>query len=269
VNVVAAFATATGKTVLAECAFAYHLSVAPEAKAVYVCPFKSLSEEKLRSWKENPQLAKFGVVISTGDRGGSQADFLEGRLAIVTTESFDSKMRNARYHDWVRSISCAVFDEAHVMGDRNGAIETSLMRLTRMNPNARILLLSATLGNAMELARWLKKLNGKQTKCFTSDWRPVQITIEMHVVEDGYSDKVEKAVELASASEGKVIVFVHSKITGAEICKKLRASGVRAAFHNASLSFGLRNKIEAAFSRQDSGLNVLVSTSTLGAGVNL
>ena len=220
-------------------------------------------------WKNNPQLAKFFISISTGDHSVSQSEFTESRLAIVTAESFDSKMRNPKYQSWAKSICCAVFDEAHIIGDRNGSIETALMRLTKVNPSARIILLSATLGNAKELACWLKKLNGKPTKYFTSDWRPTKITTELHIVEDGYDEKTEKAVELAAESEGKTIVFVHSKITGREICKRLRTSGVRSAFHNASLSFGLRNKIEAAFSKQDSGLNVLVSTSTLGAGVNL
>jgi replicative superfamily II helicase len=40
-------------------------------------------------------------------------------------------------------------------------------------------------------------------------------------------------------------------------------------FHNASLSAAKRRKIEEVFGDANSGLNVLVSTSTLGAGVNL
>ena len=66
-----------------------------------------------------------------------------------------------------------------------------------------------------------------------------------------------------------MIVFVHSKITGADIVKKLRSRGIRSAFHNASLSAGKRKKIEEAFNDMESGLNTLVSTSTLGSGVNI
>jgi replicative superfamily II helicase len=268
-NVVAAFGTATGKTVLAECAFAYHLSQNDSARVVFVCPFRSLSEEKFKAWKANDQLSKYSVVISTSDHGTTPEEFIQGRLSIVTSESFDSKVRGSRYRDWVNSITCVVVDEAHIMGERNGSIETSLMRITKINPQARIILLSATLGNAIDLAKWLKKLNGKTTKCFTSSWRPTAITTEIHVVEDGYQDKIDKAVELASNNEGKIIIFVHSKVLGADICKRLKSSGFRSAFHNASLSFALRNKIEKAFSDPRSGLDILVSTSTLGAGVNL
>jgi len=256
-------------TLLAECAFAFHLSTTQETRVAYVCPFRSLGEEKFREWKANSQLAKFFVTISTGDHVVSKDEFLAGRLAIVTAESFDSKMRSPGYADWAKSMVCVAFDEAHIMGDRNGAIETALMRLTKLNPKSRLLLLSATLGNAKELARWLKLLNGKPTKCFTSDWRPVKVEVETHVVDDGYQPKIDKAVELAAGSEGKTIVFVHSKVVGAEICKKLKAVRVRCGFHNASVPYGRRSRMEAAFASQYSGLDVLVSTSTLASGVNL
>lgn len=269
VNIVAAFATATGKTVLAECAFAFHLSTTSDTRVVYVCPFRSLGEEKYREWKANPQFAKFFVTISTGDHIVSKDEFTAGRLAIVTAESFDSKMRSPSYFDWAKSTACVVFDESHVMGDRNGSIETALMRLTKLNPQSRVILLSATLGNAKELARWLKMLNGKPTKCFTSDWRPVKVEVEVHVVNDGYQPKIDRAVELAVESSGKTIVFVHSKLVGVEICKRLKAARVKFGFHNASVPYGRRSQMEAAFASPCSGLDVLVSTSTLASGVNL
>ena len=65
------------------------------------------------------------------------------------------------------------------------------------------------------------------------------------------------------------MVFVHSTITGAAIAKRLKSEGVRAAFHNASLAPAKRKKIEETFNSPDSGLNILVSTSTLSAGVNI
>lgn len=267
-NIVVAFPAASGKTVLAECAFAYHLSF-ENTKVVYVCPYRSLSEEKLRAWMGSPHFSKFPISISTGERVVSREDFQAGRLAIVTSESFDSKTRNDGYRAWLKSLTCVVFDEAHVMGERTGAIESAIMRLTELNPTARVILLSATMGNSMEVARWLKSLNGKQTKCFVSSWRPTKIETLLHVVEDEHESKVEKAVELASASHGKTIVFVHSKTTGADVCKRLRQAGVRTAFHNASVPRRVREKIESMFASASSGLDVLVSTSTLGAGVNL
>lgn len=271
VNIVVSFATAAGKTVLAECCFAYHLETSPECRVVYVCPYKSLGAEKYKDWTEDGQLSNYGVVLGTSDSPMGYKDHLEGRLSITTSESFDAKTRSVHYADWLASLECVVFDEAHLLGDkhRGSSVEASMIRLTKINPTARLILLSATMGNAMEVAKWVKSLNGKVTKCVKSDWRPSKVNIEFIPV-DGSDEKIDEAVRVAAeASMKKTVVFVHSKITGAKIVKLLRAKGVRAVFHNASVPSAKRRKIETAFNDKMSGMNVLVSTSTLSAGVNI
>lgn len=270
-NMVVSFATAAGKTVLAEGIFAYHLQTDKDCKVVYICPFRSLASEKFEAWKKNPQLAKYGITLSTGDTNINILEEDKERIIITTSESFDSKTRSSAYRELLKKVVCVVYDEAHLMGDKNrgSAVEISMIRMARINPVARIILLSATMGNAMELAKWVKSLNGKPTKCITSPWRPMKVEISYHPV-NGNDEKVKKAVELAREAQWfKTIVFVHSKITGADIVKKLRSSGVRAVFHNASLSAGKRKMIETQFNERMSGLNILVSTSTLSAGVNM
>jgi len=269
-NLIISFATAAGKTVLAEDCFAYHMKTS-DSRVAYVCPFKSLAAEKYQSWKNEPQLAKYGLVLGTSDTETEVAEYYAARLAVITTESFDSKTRSASYRELIDSLSCVCLDESHLLGDKNrgGALEASIMRVAKGNPKARLILLSATMSNAIEIAKWIKSLNGKDTKCITSTWRPVKVEKEYHSVSDS-DEKIGKAVDLtAREKEIKTIVFVHSKITGAIILKKLRARGVRCVFHNASLSSTKRKKIEERFSDRMSGLNVLISTSTLGAGVNL
>jgi superfamily II DNA/RNA helicase len=92
--------------------------------------------------------------------------------------------------------------------------------------------------------------------------------MEYHLAES-HDEKLSKAVELATQSAfKKTLVFVHSKVTGGNIVKSLRAAGVRAVFHNASLSSAKRRKIEEVFNNQTSGMNICVATSTLGSGVN-
>lgn len=268
VNLVISFATAAGKTVLAECAMAFHLANREDCRVAYVCPFKSLASEKLKAWTEEQQLGKYGLALWSSD---SKDDGRDGRLTVSTLESFDMKTRSKAWKDWMESFDCVVFDESHIVGDdvRGGAMEAAVMRLTDLNPRARIVFLSATMGNSGDLAKWVKSLNGKPTKCITSSWRPTKVKMEYHLV-DGHDEKTSKAVELATQSASrKTLVFVHSKVTGSKIVKSLRSTGVRAVFHNASLSSAKRRKIEEAFNSPTSGLNVCVSTSTLGAGVNM
>lgn len=271
VNLIVSFATACGKTVLFEGIAGYHLKTNPDSKVAYVCPFKSLASEKFQAWKNESQLSKYGIVMGTSDTDTEVGEYYTTRLAVVTTESFDSKTRSPSYREYIESLSCVCFDEAHLLGDkgRGGALEASMMRMAKENPRARLILLSATMSNAVEIAKWVKSLNGKETKCVTSSWRPVKVEKEYHVISDA-KEKVDKAIEIASKNKDmKTIVFVHSKITGAIIVKRLRDCGVRCVFHNASLSSARRRKIEEKFSDRMSGLNTLVSTSTLSAGVNL
>jgi replicative superfamily II helicase len=193
----------------------------------------------------------------------------------LTTESFDVKTRNIESNEWLKNVSCIVVDEAHIIGQekRGGSIEATLMRFTKINPKARLILLTATLENADEMTTWIKSLNGKQTIKLKSDWRPKKIKkffcfFDRDEKELESKIKIIKSIVNKSHCE-KIIVFVHSKRLGNEIMSELRKSGIRCAFHNASLNQEKRRMIETEFNSKISGLNVLISTSTLAAGVNL
>ena len=269
INLVISFATATGKSVLAEGAMAYHLANKDSCRVAYICPFKSLASEKFKAWTEEPQLNKHGVVLWSSD--SSEDGHGRERLVVATLESFDLKTRSPYWESWIDSLDLVTVDEAHLIGDesRGGAIEAALMRLTQKNSKVRIILLSATMSNSSDMAKWVKLLNGKPTKCITSSWRPTEVKMEYHVV-GGYSEKVDKAMELAENASGrKTLVFVHSKVTGSELVKRLRQRSVRSVFHNASLSGAKRRKIETVFNDPTSGLNIVIATSTLSTGVNL
>lgn len=268
-NMVVCFGTAVGKTVIAECCFGYH--VGHGGKVAYVSPYRSLCVEKYEKWNDDIHFRDAGVAIQIGDQRSNNKRLLESSVTVMTTESFDSRTRvGGAWREWMKNLSCIVFDEAHMIGDpkRGAAIESSMIRFTERNVDSRLILLSATMDNSMEIAKWTKSLNSKPTKCFTSDWRPNKVDI-IEFPEHGWGDMVDKTVERASQVGGKTIVFVHSKQVGATLVKRLKKKGVKTAFHNASVSRGLRNKIEKAFDDPHSGLNVLISTSTLGAGVNI
>jgi helicase len=268
VNMVVCFGTAVGKSVVAECAFGYHLSQG--SKVAFVAPYRSLCNEKFAKWTDDVFLNMDGVVIRTGEMRSREAIEMEAGLSVLTAESFDVRTRSTDYwEDWIRSLSCVVYDEAHMLGDpeRGAAIEASLVRLSAVNPTCRLILLSATMDNAVEVAKWVKSLNGKVTKCFTSTWSPSKVVLE-EVVAESKSAMIDEAIELAGKG-GKTVIFVHSKQVGRDIVKKLKARKVKSAFHNASLSKEKRSVIESLFRSPDSGLDIIVSTSTLGAGVNL
>lgn len=264
VNIVVSSATATGKTVIAECAFAYH--VATGGNCLYICPFRAIADEKTRIW-EKSSLSSRGFSIWSGDNSERN----ETGLVVGTLEAVDIAIKSCKKDEWVKSLKCVVLDEAHIIGDksRGSVAENVIIDITELNPSCRIIFLSATMGNARELASWIKSLNGKVTKCISSNWRPFDVEYRIYAV-DSFSEKIEKTLELVSQNSFvKTLVFVHSKKTGKLLVEKLREVGIRAVFHNASVKASIRAKMEAEFREPYSGLNVMVSTSTLGAGVNV
>ena len=265
-------------TALAECMFGYHLETNDTNKVIYVSPYKAISHERYRTWTANKQFASKGILLCTSDDVPTPEDFASCRIYIMTSESLDSKTRTPSYRGWLDDTACVVFDEAHLLAQdgRGSSVEAALMRVSHMNPKARLVLLSATMSNAMELAKWIKSLNGKETKCVQSNWRPVKIQFAYHGYKDDdekdfvNTDRIETVAELVKQNRGeKILIFVHSKRIGKDVTERLRKMGVSCAFHNASLSASKREKIEKLFDDQNSGLNVLISTSTLSSGVNI
>lgn len=264
-NLVVSFPPGAGKTVIAEACFGYHLKTG-DKNVAYICPLKSLANQKLREWETS--FKEFKPFLISGDSNTNLDDVRDSRIGIFTAESFDSAIR--RRDKFFRNLSCVCYDEAHLIGDdgRGGAYESSIINLSDISSDTRLVLLSGTLPNAKEIARWIKSLTGKETVLAVSDWRPVKFGIEFHYVKK-YSE-IEKVLELVKEYKySKTIVFVHSKITGKIICDKLKEKKISHVYHNATLPENKRKHIESLFSDKYSGIDVIVATSTLAAGVNI
>jgi len=240
---------------------------------VYVSPFRSLSSEKFEEWGRSSVFGQH-LLLSSSESVPDLEEYESARFIVITTESFDSKTRSDAHLLWLKKVSCIVFDEAHLLGDksRGSSLESAMMRIANISPHARIFLLSGTLDNSVEVAKWVKSLNGKVTRHVRSLWRPCELVYNLHSFEDVYSkydNMVKEVGSLIGRNLGeKVLVFVHSKKVGEMVVKELRGKGIRAGFHNAALSPKKRKELENTFS-SDLGLDVLVSTSTLSSGVNL
>jgi ATP-dependent RNA helicase HelY len=80
-------------------------------------------------------------------------------LIVGTTEIYRNQLFDAlRGGEDVR-VDLVIFDEAHYLGDEDrGHVWEEAIILTP--PRIRMLLLSATIGNARELARWIEELRG-------------------------------------------------------------------------------------------------------------
>ncbi len=167
-NLLLAIPTASGKSLVAYLAIIQRILVdKPGSRAFYLVPLKALASEKVEELREAGDYLGFTVGMAVGDRAGETVSLDQADVIVATSEKFDSLMRNR--DGFLNQVSIVVADEVHLIHDqsRGPTMEVNLARVKHEKPDAQILALSATVGNADEIAEWLKA-----TK-IQSDWRPV------------------------------------------------------------------------------------------------
>ena len=170
-NILAAIPTASGKTMLAELAMLS--AVSRGGKALYIVPLRALADEKYERFRmfRDIEIKEGGVKvgISTGDFQ-TRDDWLGVNDIIVSTsEKTDSLMRSGA--EWMSKITTIVVDEVHLLdsASRGPTLEVTLTKLMHLNPGCQVVALSATIGNAYEIADWL------DARLVYSDWRPTSL----------------------------------------------------------------------------------------------
>jgi superfamily II RNA helicase len=122
-------------------------------RAWYTSPLKALTNSKYQEFSDEFGTERVGIL--TGDRKENpEAPLIVGTTEIYRNQLFDS-LRSG--HD-VRA-DLVVLDEAHYLADEDrGHVWEEAIILTP--PRIRLLLLSATIGNADEFARWIEEVRG-------------------------------------------------------------------------------------------------------------
>ncbi len=183
-NVVVAAPTASGKTFIAEMAMLRSV-LWDRKKAVYVAPMRALVSEKYNEIKQAYPYLK--VAISIGELDALDTYLEKYDILFVSTEKLDSLIRHGI--GWLDSVGCIVIDELHMLGElgRGPTLEILITRLRRSCPSAQMLGLSATVGNAEEMASWLG------AKLVVSEFRPVPLEKGVIVKSEiSFGDRHEK-----------------------------------------------------------------------------
>src|SRR6266516_534056 len=122
-------------------------------RAWYTTPLKALTNSKYQEFSD--EFGKTEVGILTGDRKeNSDAPLIVGTTEIYRNQLFDSLRGGSE----VRA-DLVVLDEAHYLADEDrGHVWEEAIILTP--PRIRLLLLSATIGNASEFAAWIEDVRG-------------------------------------------------------------------------------------------------------------
>ncbi|HSS22752.1 MAG TPA: DEAD/DEAH box helicase [Pyrinomonadaceae bacterium] len=142
-------------------------------RAWYTTPLKALTNSKYQEFCE--EFGESQVGILTGDR----KDNTDAPLIVGTTEIYRNQLFDALRGGSDVDAELVVLDEAHYLADEDrGHVWEEAIILTP--PRIRLLLLSATIGNAEEFAAWIAEVRGVRCGVVTRPGaRPVPLRAAM------------------------------------------------------------------------------------------
>ncbi|HQU42399.1 MAG: helicase [Planctomycetia bacterium 21-64-5] len=286
--------TGTGKTLIAEAALfeALHNGTL----AYYTTPLIALTEQKFAEmqaaavrWGFSPD----DVGLVTGNRRVNP----KARVLVVVAEILLNRLLHQAAFDFT-PVSAVVMDEFHSFADvERGAVwELSLGMLP---PHVKLLLLSATVGNALEFVNWLDRCHGRKVELVQGTERRVPLTYQWVPDEllNEFATRIAAGDDAARQTPALVFCFnrdecwsVAEQLKGCHLLgepvrsqlldevnkldlsqgagtklKQLLMRGV--GVHHAGLLPKYRRIVEHLFQRKL--LAVCVCTETLAAGINL
>lgn len=137
-------------------------------RAWYASPLKALSNSKLIEFAEH--FGAHNVGILTGDR----KENADAPIIVGTTEILRNQLYDAMHRGEALATDFVVLDEAHYLGDEDRGVvwEETMIYLPQRIP---LLLLSATVGNAGQIAQWMSAIRGRPCRVVQETRRPVPL----------------------------------------------------------------------------------------------
>ncbi|KAK3440303.1 hypothetical protein EUGRSUZ_B00583 [Eucalyptus grandis] len=205
-----------------------------EFKIVYVAPMKALAAEVTSTFSH--RLAPLNVTVRelTGDMQLSKYELDATQMIVTTPEKWDVITRKSSDMSLSMLVKLLIIDEVHLLNDDRGPVIEALVARTLRQVEStqsmiRIVGLSATLPNYLEVAEFLKVNAQKGLFFFDSSYRPVPLAQQyIGISEHNYFARTELLNEICykkvvdSLKQGhQAMVFVHSRKDTAKTAEKL------------------------------------------------
>src|SRR5262249_30759855 len=141
--------------------------------AYYTTPLIALTEQKFQ--ETQALAARWGfspddVGLVTGNRRANP----NARVLVVVAEILLNRLLHPEGFDFA-NVSAVVMDEFHSFAAPERGIVWELT-LSMLPPHVRLLLLSATVGNAAEFVNWLDRCHGRKVELVEGKERRVPLT---------------------------------------------------------------------------------------------
>lgn len=195
-----------------------------EFKIVYVAPMKALAAEVTSTFSH--RLSPLNMIVKelTGDMQLSRNELEETQMIVTTPEKWDVITRKSSDMSLSMLVKLLIIDEVHLLNDDRGPVIEALVARTLRQVEStqsmiRIVGLSATLPNYLEVAQFLRVNPDMGLFFFDSSYRPVPLAQQyIGISEKNFLARTEllnricynKVVD--SLRQGyQAMVFVHSR----------------------------------------------------------
>ncbi len=286
--------TGTGKTLVAEAALYEALKLGK--KAYYTTPLIALTDQKFHEIQEKVVQWGFSaddVGLVTGNRKVNPG----AKILVVVAEILLNRLLHEEAFDF-DNVWAVVMDEFHSFNDHERGIVWEF-GLSLLPGHVKTMLLSATVGNAMEFSSWLFRVHDRRLKLVQSTDRKVPLSfswVEDELIGDFVESMItgdektrytpallfcfnrEQCWTVGEMLKGKKCVlpaqqkqlsdrldeYDWSQGAGPKL-KQLLMRGI--GVHHAGVLPRYRRVVEGLF--QEKLLSICVCTETLAAGINL
>ena len=286
--------TGTGKTLIAEAALFEALHTGK--RAYYTTPLIALTEQKFREMRESAVRWGFEAT-DVGLVTGNRQENPDAKILVVVAEILFNRLLHGEAFEF-DDVAAVVMDEFHSFADFERGIVWEFS-LGLLPAHVRLLLLSATVGNAVEFIAWLRKSHDRKVDLVRGDerkvplvyqWIPDKLLTEQIELMAAGDDEARKTPSLVFCFNREECWTIAEQIKG----KKVLSDGQQAALveklkeydwskgagpklrqlllrgvgvHHAGILPKYRRIVEDLF--QHKLLSIATCTETLAAGINL
>ncbi|XP_031090606.1 DExH-box ATP-dependent RNA helicase DExH14 isoform X2 [Ipomoea triloba] len=205
-----------------------------EFKIVYVAPMKALAAEVTMTFSKRLSPLNVTVRELTGDMQLSKNELEETQMIVTTPEKWDVITRKSSDMALSMLVKLLIIDEVHLLNDDRGPVIEALVARTLRQVEStqsmiRIVGLSATLPNYLEVAEFLRVNPETGLFFFDSSYRPVPLAQQyIGISEHNFAARNELLNEICynkivdSLRQGhQAMVFVHSRKDTGKTADKL------------------------------------------------
>ena len=282
-NVVVATGTASGKSLVYQCAALHAVTAAPRATVIYLAPTKALAHDQARA------LAWTGLRIGVldGDTPADEREWIATHAQVVLTNpdmlNVSVLPRHDRWTRLLRRLALVVIDECHIyrgaFGSHTAFVVRRLLRLARLRGAAPLVV--AASATTADPAATVAALTGTEVVAVTDDGSPrgpVDVIFRDPAADASAArsstrgEVVACAAELAAAGL-RTLVFVPSRAGAERVAAQVREATAgrvdprAVCAYRAGLLAEERRDVEAGL--RDGSLRVVATTNALELGVDI